>query len=256
MYVFIKTLVQPYIGFLLLLVCGLVLTARRKPVTWRRVAVTWTGCLGLIVLSLPIVSRNLYMTLETAFPPIQSLPRQLDAIVVLGGGLMERDGLLESGSMTSGTLRRCVSAAEVSRHYGPIPIVCCGGPTLRSTPQLSEAGVMRDCLVTMQVPDTQLILESHSLNTHQNAKNTAALLQRRGLENVALITSASHMKRAVSCFNAQGVTVVPLPCSHRAASGVPPTGLDWIPSASALSRSNRAIQEWLGIVWYKLRGWI
>ncbi|MEE3368573.1 MAG: YdcF family protein [Planctomycetota bacterium] len=255
MYSVAKSIAQPYCALLLIAAWGLLLLARHNPVNWRRFALPWAGWLGLALLSIPIVSQYVCRTLETGFPSPRQLPTQVDALVVLGGGLQLPDQFLVSSVVTSGTLRRCISAAEVYRRCGDIPIICCGGPTLDGYLKLSEAEAMRDCLVQMQVPAERIILEKKSRNTRENAMYALEILQRNSLQDVALITSARHMNRAVSCFKAIGVDVLPLPCNQRLNS-VPATSLrSWIPSARALSAANSAIQEWLGIVWYKLRGW-
>ena len=254
MYSVAKSIAQPYCALLLIVALGLLLLARHKPVNWRRFALPWAAWCGLVLLSLPLISQFLCRTLERGYPPLRNLPGQVDVIVVLGGGVQPSDQVLVSSAATSGTLRRCISAAEFYRRCGDIPIVCCGGPTLDGQ-VMSEAEAMRDCLVSMQVPAERIILEKKSRNTRENAMYASEILQRNSLQDVALITSARHMNRAVSCFRAVGIDVLPLPCSQRL-NDVPATSVrSWIPSAQALSAANSVIQEWLGIVWYKLHGW-
>ena len=254
MYSVAKSIAQPYCALLLIVALGLLLLARHKPVSWRRFALPWAAWCGLVLLSLPLISQFLCRTLESGYPPTRNLPGQVDAIVVLGGGVQPSDQVLVSSAATSGTLRRCISAAEVYRRCGDIPIVCCGGPTLDGQ-VMSEAEAMRDCLVSMQVPAERIILENKSRNTRENATCALEVLQRHSLKYVGLITSARHMNRAVSCFKVVGLDVAPLPCGHRLKTASPSCLQSWVPSASSLSAANGAIQEWLGIAWYKLRGW-
>ena len=164
MYSVAKSIAQPYCALLLIVALGLLLLARHKPVNWRRFALPWAAWCGLVLLSLPLISQFLCRTLESGYPPMRNLPGQVDAIVVLGGGVQPSDQFLVSSAATSGTLRRCISAAEVYRRCGDIPIVCCGGPTLDGQ-VMSEAEAMRDCLVSMQVPAERIILENKSRNT-------------------------------------------------------------------------------------------
>ena len=254
MYSVAKSIAQPYCALLLTVALGLLLLARHKPVNWRRFALPWAAWCGLVLLSLPLISQFLCRTLESGYPPTRNLPGQVDAIVVLGGGVQPSDQVLVSSAATSGTLRRCISAAEVYRRCGDIPIVCCGGPTLDGQ-VMSEAEAMRDCLVSMQVPAERIILENKSRNTRENAMCALEVLQSHSLKHVGLITSARHMYRAVSCFKVVGLDVAPLPCGHRLKTASPSCLQSWVPSASSLSAANGAIQEWLGIAWYKLRGW-
>jgi uncharacterized SAM-binding protein YcdF (DUF218 family) len=255
MYSVAKSIAQPYCALLLIVALGLLLLARHKPVNWRRFALPWAAWCGLVLLSLPLISQFLCRTLERGYPPARNLPGQVDVIVVLGGGVQPSDHFLVSSAVTSSTLRRCISAVEVYRKCGEVPIVCCGGPTSLGYSKLSEAEAMRDCLVSMQVPKERIILEQKSRNTRENAMYALEVLQRHSLKHAALITSARHMNRAVSCFRVVGLDVAPLPCSHRLKVVSPARLRNWVPSALALGAANGAIQEWLGIAWYKLRGW-
>ncbi len=70
-----------------------------------------------------------------------------------------------------------------------------------------------------------------------------------------LVTDATHMPRALRCFRAQGIEVVPAPCNYRT------TPLRWsiamlIPQYYALGGFHAAAHEWLGMAWYRLRGWL
>ncbi|MGA2081195.1 MAG: YdcF family protein [Holophaga sp.] len=116
----------------------------------------------------------------------------------------------------------------------------------------SEAIVYRNELILNGLPACDLLLESQSLNTSQNAQFTSALIRERGLDNAVLATSGLHMKRAmlyfahfqVCCQAAPADQVLPVRC--------------WVPLGLNLALADLALNEHLGILryqWYNRLGW-
>src|SRR5690606_20445467 len=93
--------------------------------------------------------------------------------------------------------------------------------------------------------------EGASRNTAENARLTAAMLGAGQALPWLLVTSASHMPRAVASFRAAGLEVLPYPVDFR----TEPARLAWPrqPSAS-LDLAGVALHEWLGLVAYYLAG--
>lgn len=61
------------------------------------------------------------------------------------------------------------------------------------------------------------------------------------------------MLRAEKCFRAQGLEVLPAPTGHRAAE-LERGFASVIPSYHALQAHEKVFHEWVGVVWYWLRG--
>jgi uncharacterized SAM-binding protein YcdF (DUF218 family) len=105
---------------------------------------------------------------------------------------------------------------------------------------------MRGAIVRLGVRDDAIVLEERSLNTEDNALNTARIAHRIGARRILLVTSSLHMPRAMTLFERTGLEVVPVPVPERA---VRTTLLDkWMPSRSALWRSGRALKEYVALV--------
>jgi uncharacterized SAM-binding protein YcdF (DUF218 family) len=73
----------------------------------------------------------------------------------------------------------------------------------------------------------------------------AAVLRARGVASILLVTSMLHMRRAKLCFEKQGLRVSPAPVPR--IEGEPPE------RASMLAQ---ALHEYIGLAYYRLRGWI
>jgi len=70
-----------------------------------------------------------------------------------------------------------------------------------------------------------------------------------------LVTSAVHMPRAMALFKKAGMNPVAAPAGffdRKEKRRLSPE--EFFPNAEALQKSDRAVHEYLGIVWAKLRG--
>ena len=191
------------------------------------------------------LERSLYA--HPAMPPDAEVPAA-GVIVVLGAGSY-RDPPEYEGSDTVGrlTLERLRYAASLHRRSG-LPLLVTGGRTLPGTP--AEAAAMALSLEDDFGIGVRFV-EDRSRNTAENAANSARMLSEAGISRIVLVTHAVHMARAVRAFEGQGLEVVPAPTVI--ASEGPAGAASWLPTASALARSARALHEHIGLLWYRLR---
>jgi uncharacterized SAM-binding protein YcdF (DUF218 family) len=90
-------------------------------------------------------------------------------------------------------------------------------------------------------------LEERSRNTRENARNSAALLQRKGINQILLVTDRAHMTRAMLSFQRAGIEVLVAPVERLPSPA-------WMPSAGALLLLPEIWYEWLALLWYEVRG--
>jgi uncharacterized SAM-binding protein YcdF (DUF218 family) len=209
------------------------------------------GVLGLFLLSWPPAAWLLSRPLEGHYA-LRALPAgDAEAIVVLSGNvrppLPERPVPLADHD----TYERCHYAAWLYKNWRQLPVVASGGVGPQGGEPFSLA--MRRLLEAEGVPESRAWIEVKSRSTHENAEYTADLLRTKGITRVALVTEAYHMPRAESCFRKVGLQVVPAPC------GFFHLHLDWqhfAPGWRAIERNELVLHEFVGLAWYRMRGWI
>lgn len=243
----IAALLLPPLNALLPMVAGLLLM-RRRP-RGARFFVAF-GIVLLALQSLGIVSRALTAPLEAKHPPIRvaEVARiEVDAIVVLGAGRYRDAPEFGEDDVAGGALDRLRYAAVLARASGKPLLVTGGAPDGGKT---TEAEAMRRSLARDFGVKVRW-LESASDNTRENARLTAKLLLPEGKKRVAVVTHAWHMPRSVEAFETAGFSVLPAPTAFSSARGF--SVFDFVPSAGALAGSSRALHEWIGILWYRIR---
>ena len=73
-----------------------------------------------------------------------------------------------------------------------------------------------------------------------------------GKPSIILVTSAFHMARAKMLFERQGFEVEPFPVDFQNSDRSKTTFLSFVPSAQALAKSETAMREGMGILYYSV----
>lgn len=143
-------------------------------------------------------------------------------------------------------------------HSGQIKkIILVGGSGSLVYKDDKESLIIKKYLVKAGIPDSVLITESESRNTHENAFMCRKIIDSLGVrDSLLFVTSAFHLRRATGCFEKAGITkLVPYPTDRY--SGPRKLELDYllIPNPDALEQWGLLIHEVTGYLIYKIRGY-
>ena len=243
----------------LLLLLALWLSYKRSRKTWIPILL---ALMILLVASSSRVGNYLIASLEHQYLPLDPVP-SAEAIVILGGATRNQEppriipDLNERGD-------RLLYGAKLYQDGAAPKIILTGGRFPWFGADTSEADSMATVLELMGVPPDAMILESQSLNTHQNAVFTKKILERENIRRILLVTSATHMPRSLAIFRKQGIKAIPAPADytmsdrdliehrHSRESSL----LSLLPNSGSLDNTSDALREYLGILIYRLRGWL
>ncbi len=208
--------------------------------------------LALIVFALPASEHLLLGTLEQQNPPLDETYAKGDVIVVLSGDVFQPDVMRPKAEPGPSTLYRCVHAADLYR-ANPCPVIISGATSDPDREDIGCAVVMNELLVKLGIKPSDLIVENASFSTFENAVACSKIIREKKFQKVVLVTDAVHMPRAVRCFRAQGLEVIPSGCQYRSAH-VGGELDQFLPRLEAAKWIERACHEWQGILWYWLQG--
>ncbi len=209
----------------------------------------------LWVFSTPLFANWLISSLEDDYPPgwIEIMPRANVAILL--GGMASMPATSPTPQF-SDAVDRLFYAAQLY-HAGNVDYILVSGGNLPWQPaSIPEAVVVAAVLVRMGVPQDAIVVESKSQNTHENAVFSKTIVEESGWDSALLVTSGSHMPRALAAFSKAGIDAVPAATDLRAYWPRPQSALDLMPDAGALALTTDAIKEYIGLVVYRMRGWI
>ena len=123
---------------------------------------------------------------------------------------------------------------------------------------LHEASQLKEDLVAMGIPSEDILIETTSRNTHENAYYTKLLIEQLGLSKKSnvLITSSTHMRRAKACFEKEGLVCLPYTTDHYNIDADGISVMEFIPSHNAFIMWDKLIKEWVGYTMYSIMGYL
>lgn len=242
------TYLQPLFPFLVGLVLALALRVRPdRPRTRRALRI---AAAALFLWSWPPVAWLASASLERFYPLRDPDVGGAQAIVVLGGGIRAPTPSAPAWVPGADTSVRARQGAWLAKTAPDLPVVVSGGGD-GDGPTVSEG--LAVLLEQQGVARERILVEARSRSTWENAARTRDLLAARGIARVAVVTDAHHMLRSERAFRRAGLEVVPCPVAFR--SEAPTRALRFVlPAWSAVRENEDALHEWVGLLWYRLRG--
>lgn len=249
-----KKLVTPFLMpvpfCLALLVAGLALLwlgRRQRAGRW----LATLGALGLLLLGYGAGTGRVLASLEREHAPagdVSAAAGRVRWVVVLGGGSSSDAELPAALRLSEGSLARLVEGVRLHRQLPGSRLLLSGGSVFGSDP---DAETMRALAVELGVDPAALELDAASPDTETQAEVVRARL---GTEEFYLVTSASHMSRALALFRKAGTNPTPAPAHFLTQKNRGVAPWDFFPSSGGLRSAEVVTYEYLGLLWAKVRG--
>lgn len=150
---------------------------------------------------------------------------------------------------------RTLAAFHVHQQVPGVPVFVTGGINRSRPNQPAEGAKMRQLLLDLGVSPSLLMTDETAQSTRENALQASRWLGPKGIRRIALVTEALHMPRSAAAFRAVGFDVFPAGCYVRA-DHLPELPAGLLPSASAAFGVQKAMHEWIGLAWYRVRGYL
>jgi len=174
------------------------------------------------------------------------------AIILLGAGTALPDrGSVEPALWSYGRIVKAAQLQHSCKASGAACNIIVTGGDPREYGR-SEADVYAEALVQLGIAAQDVLVETRSNNTWQNAQFTAPIFRERGFDRAVLVTSGTHLRRAALYFSHFGIDALPI----RADYATPRREL--APTAFNFLLADLVLHECLGIARYhvyNLLGW-
>jgi uncharacterized SAM-binding protein YcdF (DUF218 family) len=234
---------------LVLLVLGLIFLWFSRRQRTGKVLVT-IGVVLLALLSYSAFSDRLLRPLEYQYPPILSPAGFSDVkwVVVLGSGHNSDPRLPVTSQIDESAAVRLVEGIRLLNMLPESKLVLSGGPVFDPVP---HAHVMTDVATAIGVERSDIRLQTRSRDTKDEARFIRDIV---GEDKFILVTSASHMRRSMAMFKKAGMDPIPAPTDHWIKEKQALSPRMFFPRPGNLEMAERAVYEYLGLMWAKLRG--
>lgn len=206
-----------------------------------------TAWLLLVLLGLQPVADSLLRPLENRWPTWKN-QHPVDYVVVLGGGYTWNPEWAPSSNMLNNSLPRLTEGIRIWQANPGAKMIFTGAAA--KTNPVSTAEVGSRVAQSLGVPAEAIITLNKPRDTEEEAQEVAKII---GNKPFALVTSASHLPRAMVFFQRQGLNPWPAPANQMAIDSPISPWDKFTPSALWLGHSERAVYEWIGRLWQAIK---
>ena len=203
------------------------------------------------IISTPIFSNFIMKIVEGEYKyeKLENLEK-VDAIVILGGMLkiyeFENNYTVEWEDPD-----RFFKGIELYNSFKSDKIVFTGGKSPFNVTAVSEGSVLKNYALKYGVLEEDIIVTKEVLNTYDESLAVSEVLGEN--KTVILVTSAFHMKRAKHLFEQHGVKIIPYKVDFKSSINSRLYFIDLIPNSLALKKTEIALRELLGRLYYSFR---
>lgn len=170
---------------------------------------------------------------------------KIDKIVVLGCDINPNPALSANSQLGNCALTRLVEGIRLANIYPQAQLIISGG----GYEKITNSALMYKTAISLGINKNRIVQNPNAMDTAQEAAFLASKLVDY---NTALVTSVSHMPRAINLFNAQGVAAIPAATDYHNFAAY-----SWykqlIPNAKALLVVTQFAHEVVGDAWIKIR---
>ncbi len=185
---------------------------------------------------------------QNPLPPINSAANLAANQTALSSATPSTPSALPSALASSGKTNAKASANKAAVRPTAEPLATTLLASGDAPAPGSEAAAAQRWLAQLGLAPVRWV-DDQSRDTAGNAQAIAALLQKQGIERIALVTHASHMPRALLAFQNTPLKTLPAPTYFlQSEQGM---GLDWFPSGRGLRNTRLVLHELAGMAGQK-----
>ncbi len=204
---------------------------------------TFLSFLLLFLFAYPPFSNMLVTNLENQYPKFESTDLNVSYIHVLGNGNNDDYTQPLSSMVSAAGLKRVVEGVMIQKRYPGTKLIFTG---YEGSTTLANAVVNSDIASALGVDKKMMIVNPKPHDTKEEALFTKSVVNDQPF---ILVTSATHMPRAMKLFKDLGMHPIPAPTDF-AKQKI--DSIFYKPNIEAFADSQRAIHEYIGILWAKL----
>ena len=215
--------------------------------------IVWFLLFWMLLLYKPI-PEFLVKLLEDRFVYNEEVFLALDGIIVLGGGTDSGKVAKDRNEYSLGEgSERIIKGLEFIRKKPQGTVIFTGFSGVLIHEGLSEAEIIEKLIKALNVDSANIVFEKRSRNTFENASYTSEIINEFQIKKWGIVTSASHMKRAIEAFSRQNseISFDPIPVDFQTKNSI-----YWGPGKmqKSLDLWRVYIHETIGYWVYKLTG--
>ncbi|MGF1714321.1 envelope biogenesis factor ElyC [Photobacterium chitinilyticum] len=242
----VSALLMPLPALLIIGFMGLLLLwfTRRKGLASFFIAFAF---LGIFLVSFQPIATSLLRPLERENNPYVPSSTTVNFVMVLGSGHVIDHAMPITSELSRTSLMRLAEGMRIHRMFPGSKLILSG---YGGGSSISQARMMAKVALALGANKSDILLLETAKDTWEEAFQAASVV---GDDKLVLVTSASHMTRALNEFKQAGLTPIPAPTNFLASNKIKQPWERYKPQAKYLEQTERYWHETLGQWWQRLR---
>jgi len=197
------------------------------------------GLVALLLLSWNPSANLLLRPIEHQFP-IFDTQQTVDYVLVLGNQVNADNQMPVTSHLSNTALERLLEGLRILKTQPNSKLIVSGYDGGASK---SCAEVYAEVAIILGTDPARIIQMPNPKDTQEEAEEAKTIV---GSSKIALVTSASHMPRALKYFKMNNINAIPAPTNHLTPRA---HNSSWKFDSEGLLKSERAFYETLGRIW-------
>lgn len=176
-----------------------------------------------------------------------------DVIVLMAGGALAANTPRQMVEVNEEGDRVLAAAKLYKEGRAPLVIVTGG---------VSSANQARNLLLSLGVPDKDIVIQDRSESVAEDAFYASKLMTEKSVKTAFLVTSAAQMDRAVLSFKDEQFNVIPVPVDYHITQAyydqlmrvdVKQILFNLMPTSQAFNQSSAILREYFALTFYRIK---
>jgi uncharacterized SAM-binding protein YcdF (DUF218 family) len=199
----------------------------------------------LLLISYAPFSNAVLKPLENVYPSLVQLPQEsIEYVVVLGNGHTSNESLSRVSQHSVTALMRLNEGIRIYRELQTAKLIFTG---YGGKDKNSHAYMQQQLAIQLGVNEADIIIDEAPRDTSEEAQAIKRIVEHKPF---ILVTSASHMPRAMKIFEDNWLNPIAAPTDYHVKNEAVVAS---IPNAKSLRKTELAAHEYLGILWHKIK---
>lgn len=200
--------------------------------------------LWMLIISNAFFSNTLIKPLENQYKAYKSIDSSINYVLVLGSGHKTNENISEISQLSNTALMRISEGIRIYKQLDNAKIIFSGyeGDDVK-TP---HAFIAKKVAISLGVRNEDILTQEKAKDTKEEAQT---LKKNLGEQKFILVTSASHMPRAMKIFQSEKLNAIPAPTDFLSKED---GEILSIPRAKEIRKTEIAMHEYIGTLWHEI----
>ncbi len=199
--------------------------------------------LWLVLIGYSPFSNFLIQPLEKQYKSYLDINKNIKYVLILGSGHVSNEQMPENSQLSKTALARLNEGIRIFKQLDDAKLILSGYEVSDEVP---HASVLKSVAISLGVSEESILTQEKAKDTQEEALYVKQIV---GDDKFILVTSASHMPRAIKIFKSESLKPIAAPTDFLSKED---GDYGRVPSAKEILKTEKAMHEHIGSLWHDI----